>query len=228
MPPNRHTEGLFEQADATASTSANNGEIRINLGDSTKGTGIDAGVPFWGTDGFLSRPADPDANGAAQIFFVNDGNLRRCIGSRDRRFLAQAGTIDSGDRVMYSPSGARVRIDDSEGTVEMRTSGGATMVLSDDEFTITLANGATFTLNGSEFDVSVPTLIPSGITIDATEAVITAKNIGQTINLDANSFVTLGLTAGLTRPFIVSVENVNIGPGGGITVPSPKVFAASA
>jgi hypothetical protein len=119
MPPNRHTEGLFEQADATASTLASNGEIRFNLGDSTKGTGIDAGVPFWGTDGFLSRPADPDANGAAQIFFVNDGNLRRCIGSRDRRYLAQAGTIDPGDRSIYTPTGLRIFLDSSTKTVKV-------------------------------------------------------------------------------------------------------------
>jgi hypothetical protein len=57
--------------------------------------------------------------------------------------------------------------------------------------------------------------------------VISTKNLGQTINLDTLTSVTLGLNLGGLRPGLPTVENVNIGPGAGATIPSPKVFAAS-
>lgn len=226
----RYTESLFETADVTGSTVAASGEIRVNLGNATTGAGVDADVPILGTYGFSARPPSPDANGAAQAFFVRDGNVRRVLATRDRRWLASSvGQRDEGDVVVWTKSGARVLLDDSTGAIEIRTSGGALLRLADNEFTIQLANGASLTLDGSEFDVSVPTTpVVSGITIDASGVVLAASNTAQQINLDAGSFVTLGLTGGITRPTIPNVENVNIGPGGGITVPSPKVFAASA
>jgi hypothetical protein len=134
--PNRYTEGLLEHADVVGSTLAANGEIRVNLGDSATGSGIDRSVPFWGTDGFLSRPADPDANGAAQFVFFVDGNQRFAIGSRDRRSLSEAGTLDPGDRVVYTPSGARIVLDDSVPAIILR-----------------VASTCTTTLNGTSLDV---------------------------------------------------------------------------
>jgi hypothetical protein len=226
--PNRYTEGLLEHADVVGSTLAANGEIRVNLGDSATGSGIDRSVPFWGTDGFLSRPADPDANGAAQFVFFVDGNQRFAIGSRDRRSLMEAGTLDPGDRVVYTPSGVRIFADNSEGTIELRTPGGSVMLLSDTEFSVTLVSGAKFELTDTNIEASLPTVIPTGLFVDSSSCVLSAKNLGQTIHMDAFATVTLGLTGGTIRPFIPTVENVNIGPGGGITIPSPRVFAASA
>lgn len=227
--PNRYTEGLLEIADAVASTLASNGEIRVNLGDSTLGTGIDSGVPFWGTDGFLSRPADPTSAGAAQFLFFADGNQRYGIGSRDRRFLDEAGTLDPGDRVVYTKSGLRLFLDDSEGEFVLTTPGGSELRFSDDGLTVTLAGGASWSLTNSAHEVEIPTTpLASSIALDASGFVVSVPNLSQQANLDAGSFVTLGLTGGLVRPSIPSVENVNIGPGGGITAPSPKVFAASA
>jgi hypothetical protein len=226
--PNRHTEGLFDFLDVTGSTLAANGEIRVNLGDSTKGTGADRNVPLWGIDGFLSRPIDPDANGAAQAFFVCDGNQRYVIGTRDRRDIASAGTLDVGDRVMYTQSGVRILVDDSDHSVRITVPGGGTMYFAFDEFRVSLGSGASLELTDTGFNVSLPTAIPTEFTLDASGAVISTKNLGQTINLDTLTQVTLGLNIGGIRPGIPTVENVNIGPGGGITVPSPKVFAASA
>lgn len=224
----RFTEGLFETADVVASTLAANGEIRVNVGDATRGTGIDSNIPFWGIDGFLSRPADPSSAGAAQYVFFRDGNQRYGFGSRDRRYLDQAGELAAGDRVIYSPSGLRILLDDSEEAFVLTTPGGSTLRFSDAGLEITLAGGASINLTDAEFDVSIPTApLVSGFTIDANGIVLAAANLTQTIHLDAGSFVTLGLTAGLTRPSIVNVENVNIGPGGGLTIPAPKIFAAS-
>jgi hypothetical protein len=225
--PNRHTEGLIDFSDVVASTTATNGEIRVNLGDSTTGAGIDRSVPFWGIDGFLSRPLNPDADGAAQYLYFCDGNQRHAIGSRDRRNLSLAGNIDVGDRVIYSPSGIRIFCDDSEQSITVNVPGGGVLFLADNEFRVTLGNGAQIELTETSFNVSLPTAIETEFTLNSSGAVISTKNAGQTIHLDANSFVTLGLTGGITRPSIASVENVNIGPGAGATVPSPKVFAAS-
>jgi serine acetyltransferase len=106
--------------------------------------------------------------------------------------------------------------------------GGSTFFLDPNEFRVTLASGASLSLTDTGFEVSLPTTIPTKFTLDSSGAVISTKNLGQTIHLDANSTVTLGLTGGLVRPSIPTVENVNVGPGGGITLPSPRVFAASA
>lgn len=225
--PNRHTEGLIDFDDVVASTTATNGEIRVNIGNSTTGVGTDRSVPFWGTDGFLSRPLDPDASGAAQYLYFCDGNQRYGIGSRDRRNLDVAGTVDVGDRVIYSPSGLKVHLDDSEGTVKCTVPGGSTFYLADDEFSVILAGGARLTLTNTGLEVSIPTTIPTTFTLGSGGAVISATNALQTINFDTYTKVTLGLNLGGLRPGIVTVENVNIGPGAGATVPSPKVFAAS-
>lgn len=225
--PNRHTEGLFDFLDITGSTLAANGEIRLNLGNSSTGSGVDRNVPFWGIDGFLSRPLDPDANGAGQAFFICDGNQRYAIGTRDRRDISIVGTMDVGDRVIYTASGVRIHVKDADESVTVTVPGGASMYLAFDEWRVTLGSGAQIELTDTGFNVSLPTAIPTEFTLDSSGAVISTKNLGQTINLDTLTLVTLGLNIGGIRPGVPTVENVNIGPGAGVTVPSPKVFAAS-
>lgn len=151
--PNRHTEGLIDFLDVTASTTAANGEIRANLGDANTGAGIDRNVPFWGIDGFLSRPADP-SNGAAQYLYFCDGNQRYGIGSRDRRFYSGLETIDVGDRMIYAPSGIRIRLDDSEEAIEHHIPGGTTQYLAVDSFFVALNAGTRIELDNSTCDVT--------------------------------------------------------------------------
>lgn len=140
--PNRFTEGLLEIGDAVASTLATNGEIRVNVGNATLGTGIDSSVPFWGTDGFLSRPADPTPAGAAQYLFYPDGNQRYGVGSRDRRFLSQAGTLDPGDRSIYTSTGARIFLDASAPAIVLRVTDGCVATLSATSFDVEGAGSA--------------------------------------------------------------------------------------
>lgn len=151
--PNRHTEGLIDFSDVTGTVTAANGEIRANLGDATKGTGIDRSVPFWGIDGFLSRPANP-SNGAAQYLYFCDGNQRYAIGSRDRRFYDGLEEIDVGDRMIYAPSGIRVRLDDSEEAIEMIVPGGTKQYLSSDLAFTSIANGPKIELDTATVDVT--------------------------------------------------------------------------
>lgn len=228
MPPNRFTEGLMEFADVTASTLASNGEIRANIGDANRGSGIDSNVPFWGTDGFLSRPADADSNGAAQFLFFADGNQRFAIGSRDRRRLSGLPRLDPGDRLIYAANGMYVHLDASEDRFVFATAGGSTMRFSDDGFVVDLVGGAEMSFTNTAYEVEIPTApLPSSILLNAAGLVVTAKNLSQQINLDAGSWVTLGLNGGTLRPTIPNVDSVNVGPGAGLTIASTKVFAAS-
>lgn len=152
--PNRHTEGLFDFADVVASTTAANGVVVANLGDASKGTGIDRNVAFWGIDGFLSRPFDPDGTGSAQYLYFCDGNTRHGIGSRDRRFYDGLETIDVGDRMIYAPSGIRIRLDDSEQAIETSIPGGTKQYLTTDDFFVAMAAGTKIELDNSTFDVT--------------------------------------------------------------------------
>jgi len=96
-------------ADILSST-ASNGEIRVNLGDSRDSTGFWPDAPMWGLDGFYSRPNDPDADGAAQAFFINDANENRVLASRDNRFADKVGSMDPGDRAIVTSGDARIFI----------------------------------------------------------------------------------------------------------------------
>lgn len=151
--PNRHTEGLIDFLDVVASTTATNGEIRANIGNASTGVGVDRSVPFWGIDGFLSRPADP-SNGAAQYLYFCDGNQRYGIGSRDRRFYDGLETIDVGDRMIYAPSGIRIRLDDSEEAIEMNIPGGTQQYLGSDLAFTSIASGPKIELDLSTVDVT--------------------------------------------------------------------------
>lgn len=152
--PNRFTEGLLEKSDITASSRATNGEIRFNLGDSTKGTGIDRNVPFFGIDGFLSRPNDPDSLGAAQVYFAVEGDERIAIGTRDRRYLSTLEPLDPGDRMIHSPIGVRLHFDDSEQQMTCTIPEGSTFYLAPNQFRVSIASGTAIDAGLSSVDVT--------------------------------------------------------------------------
>jgi hypothetical protein len=89
------------------STKLLNGEVRFAVGDSTDGSGIDHDVAPWGQDGFVSRPNDPDADGAPKVYYVFEGQEKRALGVVDRRSSARAGELAPGDRAIVSNCNAR-------------------------------------------------------------------------------------------------------------------------
>lgn len=151
--PNRHTEGLFDIADVTSSTLAPNGEIRFNIGNASTNGGIDRNVSFWGIEGFLSRPWGP-SGGAAQCLYFCDGNQRYAIGSRDRRFYELLESIDEGDRMIHSPTGLRIRLDDSEQAIEMTTPAGNKQYFSSDLAFTKIANGTLLEIGETTIDAT--------------------------------------------------------------------------
>lgn len=115
-------DALIGYADILASES-DGGEVRSNLGDSITGEGIDKDLAHWGVDGFLSRPNDPDEDGAAQALFIVEGQEKRVIGTRDVRWAAKAGNLDPGDRAIVSNCAARVFLKQKSSSVAIYTEG---------------------------------------------------------------------------------------------------------
>ena len=89
-------------------TTAVNGEIRCKLGDSRDGGGYAVNAPFWGMDGFISRPHNPSSAGAVQALYIIDANTKRIIATRDNRFAVQVGAMDPGDRAIVTDGDARI------------------------------------------------------------------------------------------------------------------------
>lgn len=94
-------------ADVTAS-SMENGDVRVNLGDSLTNEGEAAESPWWcNGDGFVSRPNDPDDDGACEAIYKRHGNQKVCIAARDARYSEKAGELQPGDRAIVSRGEAR-------------------------------------------------------------------------------------------------------------------------
>lgn len=110
----------FDTADILQTT-AEDGEVRCNLGDSRDGTGYVNSAAVWGLDGFFSRPNNPTADGAAQGLYVVDGNQVRVVASRDNRFAAQTGALQPGDRAIVTDGPARILLKQAKAVVNLYT-----------------------------------------------------------------------------------------------------------
>lgn len=105
-------EHLIGTADVTLSTlDEETKEVRLNLGDARANTGIAANVGYWGLDGFISRPNDSGnsgpEDGACQALYLQDGNNKKVIATRDNRFTEFVAELAPGDRAIVSNCQAR-------------------------------------------------------------------------------------------------------------------------
>ncbi|MBU1785298.1 MAG: hypothetical protein KKG95_08185 [Candidatus Omnitrophica bacterium] len=105
-------EHLIGTADVTLSTlDEETKEVRLNLGDARGSSGIAANVGYWGLDGFISRPNDPGdsgpEDGACQALYLQDGNNKKVISTRDNRFTEFVAELGEGDRAIVSNCEAR-------------------------------------------------------------------------------------------------------------------------
>lgn len=97
------------------------GEVRLNLGDTATAEGYDTEIAQWGVDGFVSRPNDPDALGAAQALYLFEGAEKRVIGTRDNRWASKAGELAAGDRAIVTNAAARVFLKRATNSVSIYT-----------------------------------------------------------------------------------------------------------
>lgn len=226
---------LTDTADILVST-ADSGEIRVNLGDSVSGAGYDSDVPVWGPDGFLSRPNDPTDAGAAMAFYVTDGNQKRVIGIRDNRFASQAGLLDAGDRAIVTDGPARLFLKQVRAAISAYTemandppAGGKGMLFDMDGSTgiITIrCGGAQIIIDGNKGTISIVASGAAGAASMTLDPVNGISLNGGVVNLDAG-FVTLGLNSDGSRPVKPAVETVILGAVGQSGVASPKIYGAS-
>ena len=227
MAPNRYADTLTDIADIVTSTVVN-GDVRFNLGDATKGTGVDANSPFFGIDGFVSMPNESDGDGAADCFYFVTGNQKIGLGTRDRRYLDKVGALKAGDRVMFSKGAARILLKNADDLVVLYTEAqadGTSQIIANSgkEGKILLTVGLTrIEISKDRIELSInggPALVLDG----AANAVSVRAN---SINIDGAD-VTLGVNTDGTRPIVTGLQSVCVGPAGQVAVASPKVRAAS-
>lgn len=222
---------LIDIADVLHST-AENGEVRVNLGNVQTGAGYSLSAPVWGPDGYLARPNDP-ADGAARALYMTDGHNRHVIGTADYRFTPQAGTLEPGDRMIVTDGPTRFYMKKAEAQVGLYTEatdepavGGKGMILdlSGSDGTIQLRFGGTLIV----LDGSTVTILAAGATsqssIVMTDTTITLT--AGTVNI-AGGFVCLGLNSDGTLPGKPGLDTVTVGALGQAAVASPRVFAAN-
>lgn len=172
----------FNVADILA-TETKGGEVRANIGFSESGKGIGAGeAMWWGTDGFVSRPNNPDDDGACMAWFFADGNDRRLLAYRDNRFADKVGELEPGDRAIISRGEARFFLKTGNDSVTLYTASqvddGQSMMVSLDgqagEITISCA-GAFLKMSNGKVTIGVAggktimTIDENGVQIDGNQ-----------------------------------------------------------
>lgn len=224
----------IDTGDVVLST-AENGQIRVNLGDVDKQTGYGVSVPAWGPDGYLARPND-SGEGAARALYLTDGNNKRAFAFSDNRFAKQAGTLDPGDRMIVSSGDARFYLRNEDNRIGFYTEaqsdppvGGKGMLfdMSGKDGVIQIrCGGCSITLDGQKGTITLCAAGPSGSSTIVLDPVNGAQILAGIVNLDA-PFVTLGLNSTGDRPGKPGVDTVVVGALGQSAVASPHCFAAN-
>lgn len=225
--PGQSRTGTIDQrtftADVIASV-AENGEVRLNIGYSSEDNkGVGAGSPaWWGSDGFVSRPNNPDDDGACMVWGVQDGSDKRVLGYRDNRFSDKVVNLQPGDRAVVSRGSARFILGAGDNSVSLYALGDAT----DQDCIITVNGDGDF----AEMRVgsSMIRVTDDGVTIIAKggKTIVTVDEDG--FQVDGNSCrlnCQTGMLGSLTPtvpgvPPPVPANSILIGPTGPTGVPS--------
>jgi hypothetical protein len=101
-------QDVLQKGEVLASVRDENGEIRVNLGDSTTGEGEVLGAALWCADGFFGRPLDADSDGSCQVLYHCEGNQQRAIATKDNRFIDAYAELEPGDRAIVTDGPTRL------------------------------------------------------------------------------------------------------------------------
>lgn len=101
------------------STELVDGEVRCTVGQGGEGTVAD--VTIWGNGGFISRPGDPADEAFCQGLYLEGGNTRRVIATKDNRIIAKYGELKPGDSAIVTAGPARVLVKDTDKSVTLLT-----------------------------------------------------------------------------------------------------------
>lgn len=205
----RYADHLTSIADVLLSTT-DDGEIRVNLGESTTGEGLDAEVPVWGVDGFVSVPNDPDDDGCAQAVYLVDGNTKRVIATRDNRWSSKVGAPAAGDRFIVSNCAARVLLKRGKSSVTLYTEN------QQDSNTSQLID-----LNGAD---GTTTLVCGGALVQMSkDRIVLGVSGGGMLVIDANGVQILGPYCGLNT----GGGNIGVDSLGNVPPPTSKVLGGA-
>ena len=204
--------------DALDST-ADNGVVRIKVGDAASNEGYSADCGVWGVGGFVSRPDLPSSAGACEVLTVTDGNERRVIGTRDKRHASKVGTLEEGDRAIVGSSPARLFVKAGKKSVVLYTEdddGGSSMLINveGESGKIQIIHGG-----GASFEMSKDTIVLSagGSSIEIGPKGISA--IGAHIGLNAMG-INLGIIGAQGEsPPMAPLSSVMCGPTSMAAVP---------
>ena len=218
------SDNLTQIADVTASTIASDGQVRVNIGDAFTGKGFAADAPLWGLDGFVSRPNDPDADGAAQVLYLVDGDNKRAFASRDNRWASKAGNLAPGDRAIVSNCDARMFVKKERNAVTLYTvnekDDGHSMLVD-----LAGKDGNLIILNGSAQIRMTKDSITLGVSGGG--AIVIDKDGVQVLGAQAAincSTVTIGLMGGAPPP--PGSSSACVGPTGMAAIGSHSVTIA--
>jgi hypothetical protein len=199
-------------------TDSEGGQVVVNVGDKVDGTGVSSGIALWANgDGFISRPNDPDANGAAQALYMNEGPTVRVVASRDNRWIANVGGLQPGDRAIVSNCQARLFLKRENNGIAVYTTndtdnGSAMMVdVNGKAGTLTLINGKA--LVSISTDKIVLSAGGSAVTIDSNGIQMFGSHFG--CNCATGN---LGVVGSIPPP--IGVQSIVCGPQGQIGVGS--------
>lgn len=206
---------------------AENGEIRLNIGDKATGAGFAADVAMWCPEGFYGVPNPDDDDGACQVLFLQDGQQKRIVGARDGRYWTKAGALKPGDRVIISRGAARLLLKVETDTISLYSENQtapeteSTMLVSVDgkNGELTLTNGAARILLKKD-SITLAVNGGGGITIDADGV----QFIGQQFAANCTT-CTVGLTPAGTPP-VPGIGSALKGVSGPLASPSTSVTIA--
>ena len=209
---------VISGADVLGST-AENGDVRVNLGDSTTNEGEGADCPWWASgNSFVSRPANPDDDGACETIYTRQGNQRVVTACRDARYAEKAGELQPGDAAIVGPGDARLLCKASTHTIALfsqdKTNNDASMMVSvgGESGTILIMAGSTYI----ELRKDKIVLSTGGAMFSLTAQDIQA--FASYIAFNANKG-NLGVVGVVPPP--PGVNSILSGPSGMIGVPSP-------
>jgi len=209
---------LTDIADIVRSDVTDAGEVRANIGDSITGTGYGAQTPMWTPDGYIARPNDPDANGAARALYVVDGSAKRIVGVRDSRYASKVGAMEPGDRAIVSDCAARILLKKGNSAItlvsENQQDGDSTMLLDLNG----VAGHALIVNGGSYIEIKKDSIVLSAggsmISVDSTGVAIFGPHTG--LNTKSGN---LGVINGAAP--IAPAASVMVGASGIAAVPAP-------
>ncbi len=210
---------LLTDTEDILDSTAEDGHLRLALGDVRDKLGIAADIPVQIMDGFFSRPNLPDSDGAARARYLYDGYDKTVISTWDSRYNDKLGDAGYGDRGIYGKGPQRVLVKEDSNSVTLYTedeNGLPVMIsLTGDDGMIRARNGdTTFEIANDSI-----TLIAGGSSLSVDAKGVTINGMSFVANTLSGQ---LGMNkANPMQPNPQILQSILAGPAGPIGAPAP-------